>query len=67
MSDKNNMNFYIINIEYLGKIINLIQIITFFHIYIHKANPPFKVKKKLHTTAEKETKSHYGMGNIILS
>jgi len=34
MSDKNNMNFHIINIEYPGKIINLIQIITFFHIYI---------------------------------
>lgn len=43
MSDKNNMNFHIINIEYHGKIINLIQIITLFHIY--KANPPFKVTK----------------------
>jgi hypothetical protein len=35
MSDKNKMSFYIINIEYPGKIINLIQIITFFHIHIY--------------------------------
>jgi len=67
MSDKNNTNFHIINNEYGGKMINLVQIITFFHIYIYKANPPFKVTKKLHTTAEKEMKSHYGMGNTILS
>jgi hypothetical protein len=45
MSDKNNTNFYITNTEYPGKIINLIQIITFFQIYIYKANPPFKVTK----------------------
>jgi len=38
MSDKNNMNFHIINIEYHGKIINLIQIITFFHIYIKQTH-----------------------------
>lgn len=39
MSDKNNMNFYIINIECSGKIINLIQIITsFIHIYIKQTH-----------------------------